>query len=115
MQNEDLQLFNIVRHTWFHIINPNSLSNKFYAGESDVFGPRILPSGELVRQTYPGPIRSVGVRPQLAVGMSPHPGMPPHQFAVQHRPVAGYSDVPRHEVIIPVTCEVLVFVAYMPK
>jgi hypothetical protein len=57
-----------------------------------------MPSGELVRQSYPGPIRSVGVRPQLAVGMPPHPGMPPPQFAVQHRPVAGYSEVPRHEV-----------------
>jgi len=69
------------------------------AGESDPFGQRIIPSSEVVRQTYPGPVHSVGIRSQLAVGMQTRPGMPPPQFAVQHRPMGAYSEVPRHEVI----------------
>ena len=71
-------------------------------GETEIFGPRILPSGEVIRQSYIGPMRPpVGVRSQIPVGMSPHGGsggMPPPQFAIQHRAVAGYTELQHQEV-----------------
>ena len=68
----------------------------YNTGDNENFGQRVLQSGDLVRQTYPGPVRSLALR-----SLPPHPGMPHPQFAIQHRPMsATYSEVPRHEVSI---------------
>ena len=64
------------------------------------FGSHGMLQGEL-HQLFPGPIRSM--RPGMAMGM-PQPGLrpphmiPPGHYAVPHRQMPPFSDVPRPEV-----------------
>lgn len=72
------------------------------------FGPHGMMQGEL-HQPFPGQMRSM--RPGMGIGMGmPQPGMRPHMmtsghYAVPHRQMPPYSEVPRPEVKNTLLCQ----------